>query len=163
MDPLMLQPTWTTVMAIDLCDGRKYFVELQSFAHRTTGYGNIQGGAIDGSSHASANLDNKDGLICVMTGNILWAVVFFSSDYMYGYYQQVGRACDVHRGILVITQQMWILHFCYSRHVCQTASCEVAATYCLCTACMLVQKQLHIAIKAAFWYQQIASYQQMAS
>ena len=61
MDPLMLQPTWTTVMAIDLCDGKKYFVELQSFAHRTTGYGNIQGGAIDGSSHASANLDNSDG------------------------------------------------------------------------------------------------------
>jgi hypothetical protein len=27
-DPLMLQPTWTIVMAIDLCDGRKYFVEL---------------------------------------------------------------------------------------------------------------------------------------
>jgi len=98
-----------------------------------------------------------------MAGNILWVVVFSSSDYMYGYYQQVGRACDVHRGILVITQQMWILHFCYSRHVSKTASCEVAATYCLCTACMLVQKQLHIAIKAAFWYQQIASYQQMAS
>ena len=73
MDPLMLQPTWTTVMAIDLCDGRKYFVELQSFAHRTTGYGNIQGGAIDGSSHASANLDNRDGLICVMAGSILWS------------------------------------------------------------------------------------------
>ena len=111
MDPLMLHPTQTTVMAIDLYDGRKYLVELQSFAHQTTGYGNIYGGAIDGSSHASANLDNRDGPICVMAGNILWAVVFSSSDYMYGYYQQVGRACDVHRGILVFTQQMWIMLF----------------------------------------------------
>ena len=68
-------------MAIDLCDGRKYFVELQSFAHQTTCYGNNQGGAIDGSSHASAILDNMDGLICVMAGNILQAVVFSSSDY----------------------------------------------------------------------------------
>ena len=25
MDPLMRQPTWTIAMAIDLCDGRKYF------------------------------------------------------------------------------------------------------------------------------------------
>lgn len=42
MDPLMLQPTWTTVMAIDLCDGRKYFLEPQSFVHRTTSFGNNQ-------------------------------------------------------------------------------------------------------------------------
>ena len=35
MDHLVLQPTWTwtTVMAIELCDGGKYFVKLQSFVY----------------------------------------------------------------------------------------------------------------------------------